>query len=220
MGNRKTPMPVIDNETIFKVLGVDGRSCHGGHGTWNLPRRPSAPGKWMPKIENVVPCARGYHLVKGEQVIPWLRGGLWIAEWKGEYVDHKDKFVVGQARLVRKVETWNMTTVRLWAADCAERVLDVFEKARPGDDRPRKAIEAARRLDATKEELRAAYAAVNAAANAADADAVYAANAAVNAANADAAAIYAANAAVNAAAAVNERSWQYARLTEYLNGTV
>jgi len=31
-----------------------------------------------------------------------------------------------------------------WAADCAERVLAYFEDVFPGDDRPRKAIEAAR----------------------------------------------------------------------------
>jgi hypothetical protein len=32
----------------------------------------------------------------------------------------------------------------LWAADCAERVLNLFEAERPQDDRPRKAINAAR----------------------------------------------------------------------------
>jgi hypothetical protein len=32
----------------------------------------------------------------------------------------------------------------LWAADCAERVLSMFEEDRPDDRRPRKAIEAAR----------------------------------------------------------------------------
>ena len=32
----------------------------------------------------------------------------------------------------------------LWAADCAEHVLDLFERVRPGDDRPRHAIELAR----------------------------------------------------------------------------
>ena len=31
-----------------------------------------------------------------------------------------------------------------WAADCAEHVLHLFEQARPGDDRPRRAIELAR----------------------------------------------------------------------------
>jgi thymidine phosphorylase len=32
----------------------------------------------------------------------------------------------------------------LWAASCAEHVLDLFEAARPGDPRPRQAIEQAR----------------------------------------------------------------------------
>jgi hypothetical protein len=32
----------------------------------------------------------------------------------------------------------------LWAADCAERVLPLFEEQYPDDDRPRRAIEAAR----------------------------------------------------------------------------
>jgi hypothetical protein len=32
----------------------------------------------------------------------------------------------------------------VWAADCAEHVLPLFEKERPGDDRPRRAIEQAR----------------------------------------------------------------------------
>ena len=32
----------------------------------------------------------------------------------------------------------------VWAADCAEHVLHLFEEVRPGDDRPRRAIELAR----------------------------------------------------------------------------
>jgi hypothetical protein len=32
----------------------------------------------------------------------------------------------------------------VWAADCAEHVLHLFEHARPGDDRPRRAIELGR----------------------------------------------------------------------------
>lgn len=32
----------------------------------------------------------------------------------------------------------------VWAADCAEHVLDLFERVRPGDERPRHAIELAR----------------------------------------------------------------------------
>jgi len=92
----------------------------------------------------------------------------------------------------------------LRACDYAERVLPVFEAQRPGDDRPRKAIEAARACAAgtigEREARKAAAAAADAAAYAyaADADAAYA--------------------AADAAAREKERAWQAARLREYLTG--
>lgn len=47
----------------------------------------------------------------------------------------------------------------VWAADCAEHVLDHFERVRPGDDRPRRAIEFGRawaRGEVTMTQARAA----------------------------------------------------------------
>jgi hypothetical protein len=89
----------------------------------------------------------------------------------------------------------------VWAADCAERVLPVFEGRYPNDKRPRAAIEATRRcIDDPSADNRqstaAAYAAARSAANfAADAAArAYAADAAARAADA-AADAYAAAAA-------------------------
>jgi hypothetical protein len=55
----------------------------------------------------------------------------------------------------------------IWAADCAEHVLDHFERARPGDDRPRRAIELARawaRGEVTMTQARTAAGHANAAA--------------------------------------------------------
>ncbi|MBI4927229.1 MAG: hypothetical protein HY835_05645 [Anaerolineae bacterium] len=58
-----------------------------------------------------------------------------------------------------------------WAADCAERVLPLFEEAYPGDDRPRKALEACRAWVETgifhMAEIRAASLGAHAAARAA-----------------------------------------------------
>lgn len=55
----------------------------------------------------------------------------------------------------------------LWAADCAERVLPLFEAARPSDSRPRQAIEMARawtRGEVTMTESRTSAGHANAAA--------------------------------------------------------
>ena len=121
----------------------------------------------------------------------------------------------------------------LWAADCAEHVLPYFEEKYPKDDRPRKALEAARawaRGEIKTSEARAAAFAAHAAARDADQIAARAvARAAGHAAaiahvpgHARHAAAYAVTAATDAAvptdssAAVGERDWQYRRLPEHL----
>lgn len=114
--------------------------------------------------------------------------------------------------LAARVSPAYLRAVVVWAADCAERVLPVFEGRYPNDKRPRAAIEATRRcIDDPSADNRqstaAAYAAARSAANfAADAaNRAYAADAAARAYAADAAA-RAADAAADAyAAAAAER---------------
>ncbi len=45
---------------------------------------------------------------------------------------------------MKKYSKQDQISMATWAADCAERVLGLFEKAYPEDDRPRKAIETCR----------------------------------------------------------------------------
>ncbi|MFH1106580.1 MAG: hypothetical protein V1787_01670 [Candidatus Micrarchaeota archaeon] len=45
---------------------------------------------------------------------------------------------------MKKFNKQDHKSLAIWAADCAGRVLPFFEKARPEDDRPRKAIYACR----------------------------------------------------------------------------
>jgi hypothetical protein len=131
------------------------------------------------------------------------------SDWQGtleEFLDlseltHDDKKWV----FVRSIEK---DRLRLVAADFAERVLHIYESKYPNDDRPRKAIEAARSgdknaaadADAADAAAAAAYAAAAAAYAYAAAAAADAADAAAAAADAAAAAAYAAAAAAYAAA--------------------
>ncbi len=128
----------------YKVLGEGGISCNGGTGKWSLPR-DGQPGDWMPKIETVIPCRSGYHLCRRQDIISWLNEEIYEAEGRGKFIRHdNNKDVFPEARLVKKVENWNEKSARLFAADCAEHVLPIFKKHYPNDDRPRKAIQAAR----------------------------------------------------------------------------
>ena len=125
---------------FYKLLnGVT--PANGGTGDWHKPSG-NRPGKWMPAISPVVPCYRGYHVVTQDHLLDWSGTDLWRVEVRGKLIDHGDKWVAEQARLISRVDGWTPTNLRLFAALCAAEVLHLFESERPGDDRPRNAIEA------------------------------------------------------------------------------
>ena len=183
----------------YKVLKNDGSCANGGSGKWHLPKR-GKPGEWMPKIEGKLElCANGYHICQPQDLIHWLDEAIFEVEFDGEIVEDDDKCVVRKARLVRKVKTWNEKTARLFAADCAEHVLHIYEKQYPDDYKPRKAIQAASDFAnglISKKELAAAWSAAWSAARSAAWSAAW-------------------SAARNAARSA-ERKWQTNKLMEYL----
>jgi len=131
---------------------------------------------------------------------------------------------------MKKYGKQDQIAMAAWAADCAERVLPHFERAYPGDDRPRSAIEACRRWVSTgvfrMAEIRGASLAAHAAAREAKVNdaACFAARAAGQAVatahvpqHAYGAAYYALKAVAAAGGdAAGEREWQTGRLPEGL----
>src|SRR3990167_6275500 len=193
---------------LYKVLAEDGTPFHGGSGRWALPA-DGKPGAWMPRLAGrLVACRYGYHLCERDNLIYWLGPTIWEAETRSrKLLRDGTKSVVSTARLLRRLETWNPRTQRLFAADCAERALE-RERAAGREPHPDswRSIAVARRYansKATPQELAAAAAnAVHAAAyaNAAADAAAYAATAAYAAAAAAAATAVHAAAYANAAA--------------------
>ena len=209
----------------FKVLSADNRSCNGGSTdlAWSLPvENPDGtwtPGEWMPEIQGELElCANGYHLTDTEHLLDWLNATIYEAEPSEERIESDDKIVCRSVRLLRKMH-WDDRVARLFACDCAARVLPIYEKDYPKDKRPRHAVEVARLYadgKASESELAAARdAATDAAMDATWAAAWDAAWAAVWAA-ARAAAWAAARTAARAAAWDKEHKWQVKRLMWYL----
>lgn len=127
----------------YKVLNLDGSCCNGGTGQWNLPIGDQ-PGHWMPDIPDPLPCIRGYHLCRPSDLVQWIGPAIWTAEADGEILPAGNKVVAGRARLLRRVEIWTTRTAGLFAADCAEHVLPIFEQQYPTNTRPRMAVQATR----------------------------------------------------------------------------
>jgi hypothetical protein len=221
---------VQHTETYYKILNEDGTPAHGGTGKWSLPQN-GQPGEWMPELTNLEPCERGYHVCTIDQLLYWLGPAIYIVECAGEHIAADDKHVLGRARLLSRVQAWNEQSARHFACDCAERVLHLYERQYPEDDRPATAIRTARAYaagKATRAALAAAWAAARDAAwAAAGAAAGAAAWDAARAAAWDAALAAAWDAALAAAwdaawdatwdaAWTAERQWQTARLKHRL----
>ena len=196
---------------LYKFLTAEQASPTGS-GRWT-------PGEWRSVSGVLVPCKNGLHATTADNLLPFLDAQLWRVEIGDEHVWHTDdsvgrKLVARRMRVTERVEAWTDRTARLFAADCAERVLPIYERQQPVDERPRRAIEVARRFangDATRDEL-------NAAGDAAWAAARDAARAAARAAAWDAAWAAARDAARDAAWDA-ERQWQARRLGEMLGLT-
>jgi len=139
--------------TYYKVLGTDRTPHYGGKGQWPEPDR------WLRVEGELVPCGRGLHVCERGDLVQWLGPEIWECEVGEERVRDGDKTVCREARLVRRLETWNERTARLFACDCAERVLPLWEAEYPNDRRAHEAVAVARRYaegQATAEELAAA----------------------------------------------------------------
>jgi Immunity protein Imm5 len=132
---------------LYKVLGPNAESIHGGTGQWHKPKG-KRPGKWMTVITDPRCCQRGYHLVELQSLPGWLTTGctIYLAEGRGgSHTDGLGKTAFAQARLIRRIGL-SEQDLRLFAADCAEHVLPIWRSKYPDDGRLAKAIEATRQF--------------------------------------------------------------------------
>ena len=192
----------------YKFLTEDNT---GGYTNFVWPLPNGKPTGWLECEGKLELCRNGFHLVPETKLFNWMSDKLYLAEYDGEIVRDDDNICCRKVRLIKHIEVYNKKTLRLFAADCAERVLPIFEKQHPDDLRPRQAIEATRKyakgelcVDGFAAAKAAAWDAVRAAAWDALSDA------------AKAAAWDAVSDAAWAAAWDAEREWQQQRLLQVL----
>ena len=144
---------MTQTECDYKVLMSYGTSPYTGF-RWPLPS-DGKPGEWVEVQGDLFVCENGIHFCRGEkQLLEWLGPRIYRfeADPEADIIISTDKCVIRRGRLLSCLDAWNDVTARLFAADCAEHVLWIWTKHYPDDDRPRRAISAARAFAAGEKE--------------------------------------------------------------------
>ncbi len=100
--------------------------------------------QWTP-TRSIEMCRSGWHVTDREHLIDWLSDEIYVAEIGGDWLFYGEKTVASRARLTHQLN-WDKRIAHLFAADCAEDVLHIFETDHPHDTRPRETIETVRRF--------------------------------------------------------------------------
>ncbi len=127
-----------------RLYAVLGNRLMQGDREWNLPG-DDGPGKWMPEIEGELkPWNNSYQLCRSpRELLEYMGPDIYLAEFEGEVIEGEKVLHARRVRLLAKT-AWDAPAARLFALDCAERVLTVYEAIHPRDHRPRLGLEAAR----------------------------------------------------------------------------
>lgn len=118
--------------------------------------------KWYKIEEPLILCKRGFHAsVRAINAMSYVNCEVLAkVEVRGKSIKEQDKQCWSEMRLVKKYKWTKKDSVSL-AIYSAELVLENFERKYPNDDRPRKAIEAAKAVlkNDTEENRSAAWSA-------------------------------------------------------------
>ena len=126
----------------YKFLGLKNGKIKSKNGNcyWDI-------GKWKKLDEELLLCKQGFHCSKKPvDAFYWVAGEvLAIVEVNGKSIIDADKECYEEMRIARAYRWTKKDNVAL-AIYSAELVLENYEKIYPNDNRPRKAIEAAKKV--------------------------------------------------------------------------
>ena len=131
---------VKDKKLFLKVLNSGGYSLNVDRFVWPLPHE-GYPGKWTEKITDILqPCKNGYHLCDFSadrmDILDFLGPHIYLAEsfyddildpisFFANFISLDNKVVTRQARLIKKILSWDQASQEFFLADLLKQVLSL-----------------------------------------------------------------------------------------------
>jgi hypothetical protein len=89
------------------------------------------PGDWLPEIPGELKmCERGYHATDAGHLANWINAELYEVEL-GRTITGEGKIAGASMRFLRRIDTWNARTARLFAVWCARQALKLVDNPDP-----------------------------------------------------------------------------------------
>lgn len=116
----------------YKFLTAENKGEFSGFDYTPYLPRDGRPGPWLPEIPaaEIKLGERGYHAARLDCLGDWINTQLYGVELRG-IIDDIDKSVGQSMRFVRRIDTWNERTARLFAVWCARQALALVENPDP-----------------------------------------------------------------------------------------
>jgi hypothetical protein len=89
-------------------------------GLYSRVRWPE-PGAWLEAEAEIEECRSGIHALYRDGLLDWIDDELWTCELSGVVADDGRMLVARRGRLLERVATWNESTARDFARECAAR---------------------------------------------------------------------------------------------------
>lgn len=115
----------------YKFLTADNKGQYSDYDYTAYLPKDGKPGKWLRKTGKVDMCRVGYHACDKMHLFDWINAQLYEVEYQGEVTVGDTKVVGQKMRFIRKVETWNDKTLRLYAVWCAREALKPIDNPDP-----------------------------------------------------------------------------------------
>jgi hypothetical protein len=102
---------------LYKFLRCGAIGTCSGFG-WPVPR-DGGPGDWVGDEGPPLPCRKGVHACRADQLPSWISDELWRIELGGELHEEEAFVVASRGRLVSRVREWEEGMAQEFAAACA-----------------------------------------------------------------------------------------------------
>lgn len=113
--------------SVFKFLAAGARAPLTGF-VWPVPAGAAAA-SWVETSGPLVPCERGVHVCRVDDLPYWLHDELWQMQVDGEQHAGVDCIVVRRARLLRRIDGWQRDAARSFAQACAQHAAEALAAA-------------------------------------------------------------------------------------------